>query len=104
MKRERSRVGAMLRAAAGPSLILAVLAFFGLNAVFGRNGALAYGDYRRQIAHRQVELVALQKKQAELRNRVSLLDPRHANPDMVDELARRKLNVVDPDEVIVPLK
>jgi len=39
-----------------------------------------------------------------LQNRVTLLDPRHANPDMVDELVRKELNVAHPDEVIVPLK
>ena len=36
-------------------------------------------------------------------NRVSLLDPRHANPDMVDELVRRDLGVAHPDEIVVPL-
>ena len=38
------------------------------------------------------------------RNRVALLDPDHANPDMVDEMTRKELNVVRPDEVVVPLK
>ena len=102
-KRGQGRIAAMLRAAALPALVLAVMAFFGGYAVLGRNGALAYGDYQRQIVRRQAEYAALDRQRAELRNRVALLDPRHANPDMVDELARRKLNVVDPDEVIVPL-
>ena len=38
-----------------------------------------------------------------LKNRVALLDPRHANPDLVDELVRKGLNVAHPDEVIVPI-
>ena len=38
------------------------------------------------------------------KNRVALLDPDHANPDMVDEMVRKELNVAHPDEVIVPLK
>ena len=46
----------------------------------------------------------MRSKTEKLRNRVALLDPRHANPDMVDELVRRELNVAHPDEVIVPLK
>ena len=93
----------MLRGAALPTLVVAVMAFFGGYAVLGPNGATAYGDYKRLIARRQVEFVVLDRQRTELRNRVALLDPRHANPDMVDELARRKLNVVNPDEVIVPL-
>ena len=43
----------------------------------------------------------LDKQRAELKNRVDLLDPHHADPDMVDELVRKKLNVVNPDEVVV---
>jgi cell division protein FtsB len=32
-----------------------------------------------------------------------LLDPRKADPDMADELVRKDLGLVRPDEVIVPL-
>ena len=42
-------------------------------------------------------------ERAVLQNRVELLDPKHVDPDMVDELVRKELNVVHPDEVIVPL-
>jgi cell division protein FtsB len=37
-------------------------------------------------------------------NRVMLLDPQKANPDMVDELVRRDLGLAQPDEVIIPLR
>lgn len=80
------------------------MAFFGGYAVLGANGLLAYGDYKRQVAKREHQFAALDQKRELLRNRVALLDPRHANPDMVDELVRRELNVAHPDEVIVPLK
>lgn len=79
------------------------MAFFGGYAVLGANGLLAYGDYKRQVAKREHQFAALDQKRELLRNRVALLDPRHANPDMVDELVRRELNVAHPDEVIVPL-
>ena len=94
----------MLRRAALPALALAVMAFFGGYAVVGPNGALAYGDYKRQLASHVVKLAQLEQQRAVLKNRVNLLDPRHANPDMVDELVRKQLNVAHPDEVIVPLK
>ena len=38
-----------------------------------------------------------------LKNRVALLDPKHVDPDMADELVRKQLGVANPDEVIVPL-
>ncbi len=79
------------------------MAFFGIYAVAGPNGVLALGDYKRQLLKRERDYAMLDQRRTMLRNRVALLDPRHANPDMVDELVRRELNVAHPDEVIVPL-
>ncbi|WP_419808721.1 FtsB family cell division protein [Sphingomonas sp.] len=93
-----------MRRAALPAAGLVLIVFFGAYAVLGRNGVLAYGDYQRQLAAREREYAQLDQRRAVLRNRVALLDPDHANPDMVDEMTRKELNVVHPDEVVVPLK
>ena len=100
---KRSTFRTMLRRAGPPAALLIVGAFFGGYAIMGPNGALAYGDIQRQLDKRQSDLAVLEQKRAELKNRVALLDPRHADPDMVDELARKKLNVVHPDDMIVDL-
>ncbi|MDB5707467.1 MAG: septum formation initiator [Sphingomonas bacterium] len=100
---KRSTFRTMLRRAGPPAALLIVGAFFGGYAIMGPNGALAYGDIQRQLVKRQADLATLDKQRSELKNRVTLLDPRHADPDMVDELARKKLNVVHPDDVIVDL-
>ena len=94
----------MLRRAAPPALGLGIVGLFGGYAVVGQNGMLAYGDYQRQIMRHQQVMARLDRQRAVLQNRVDLLDPRHANPDMVDELVRKQLNVAHPDEMIVPLK
>jgi hypothetical protein len=39
----------------------------------------------------------------QLKNRVDLLDPDHADPDLSGELVRDKLNVIHPDEVVILL-
>ncbi len=93
-----------LRRAALPAMGLTLMAFFGAYAVLGPNGALAYGDYKRQLARRERDYQVLDQQREVLKNRVALLDPDHANPDMVDEMVRKELNVAHPDEVIVPLK
>jgi cell division protein FtsB len=93
-----------LRRAAVPAAALVLIAFFGAYAVLGPNGLLAYGDYQRQLTKRERDYTALDAHRAKLQNRVALLDPDHANPDMVDEMTRKELNVVHPDEVVVPLK
>ena len=98
------KISKTLRRAAMPALGLTVLSFFGGYAVFGANGVLAYGEYQSQLEKRELYYQELDRKRAVLANRVALLDPRHANPDLVDEMTRKRLNVVHPDEVIVPLK
>ena len=102
MGRSSQQLRKTLRRAAFPAAGLVLIAFFGLYAVFGANGLLAYGDYQRQLAKRERDYAALDGRRAVLRNRVALLDPDHANPDMVDEMARKQLNVLRPDEVVVP--
>ena len=79
-----------------------VIAFFGAYAVLGPNGVFAYGDYHHQLGRREQEFAALDHQRAVMRNRVALLDPDHATPDMVDEMTRKELNVLHPDEVVVP--
>lgn len=93
----------ILRRAGPPALALVVMAFFGGYAIVGPNGMLVYGDYKRELAAREAVYAALDKQRAVLRNRVNLLDPRHANPDMAEELVRKQLKLAHPDEVIVPL-
>ena len=86
-----------------PAASLAIIAFFGGYALFGSNGVLAWGDYSQRFQHRSQALAEIERERAILANRVALLDPRHANPDMVDELARKELGVIHPDEVVIPL-
>jgi cell division protein FtsB len=93
-----------MRRAALPALGLTIMAFFGAYAVLGPNGILAYGDYKKQLVRREKQFAAIDQKRAVLKNRVALLNPDHANPDMVDEMVRKQLNVAHPYEVIVPLK
>jgi cell division protein FtsB len=93
-----------LRAAAAPAAALIVVAFFGGYALLGPNGALAWGDYSRQLRERQAELARVEKARGELSNRVALLDPRHANRDLAEELVRRDLGLVQPGEVVIRLR
>lgn len=104
MAKSRKNVWNSVRAAAMPALAILIVAFFGGYALFGSNGVLAWGEYSKQIDVRRVDLAKAEQERALLANRVALLDPRHANPDIVDELVRRDLGVAHPDEVIVPLR
>jgi len=97
------KLRSLLLSAAAPATAMLVIAFFGGYALIGPNGVLAWGDYNRMLHKRQAELAVLKKERAAIANRVALLDPKKANPDMVDELIRKELGVAHPDEVIIPL-
>jgi cell division protein FtsB len=93
----------LIRRVAMPALALIVVGNFAGYAVAGPNGLLAWGGYHRNLNERKVELAQLERDRAQLRHRSALLDPRKADPDMADELVRRDLGLVRPDEVIIPL-
>src|SRR4051794_23431798 len=93
----------LIRRSAAPALALVIVGTFAGHAIAGPNGLLAWGGYHRALKERQVELTKLDAEKAQLRHRSALLDPRKADPDMADELVRKDLGLVRPDEVIVPL-
>jgi cell division protein FtsB len=97
------RIFELIRRAAFPALALIVVGTFAGHAIAGPNGILAWGGYHRALKEREAELAQLEQERAQLKHRSDLLDPRKADPDMADELVRKDLGLVRPDEVIVPL-
>jgi cell division protein FtsB len=98
-----SRIFALIRRVAMPALAVIIVGTFAGHAIAGPNGILAWGGYHRALKERQAELARLEQEKAQLRHRSRLLDPNRADPDMADELVRKDLGLVRPDEVIVPL-
>jgi cell division protein FtsB len=101
--RGAKRSFSLIRRSAAPALALIVVGTFAGHAIAGPNGLLAWGGYHRALNERKAELARLEQEKAELRHHSALLDPRKADPDMADELVRKDLGLVRPDEVIVPL-
>ena len=93
----------LIRRAAWPAAGMLVIAYFLGAAIVGENGVLAWGDYRRAKTQQSAQLALLEAQRARLAHRAALLDPAHADPDLVEELVRRELGVARPDEVIIPV-
>ena len=93
-----------LKSSISAALALITLLAIGAYAILGPTGLLAWSDYQQRLDQREAELASLQQERNGLRNRIDLLDPNGADPDLVGELMRKKLNVASPDEIIVPLK
>ncbi|MFW2830018.1 FtsB family cell division protein [Sphingomonas sp. ID0503] len=100
MPRPRSALS-LARSALFPALAVLVVANFAGYAIVGSNGLLAWGDYKRQLKERRAELALLQSERDHLARRTALVDPRRVDPDMADEMVRRQLGLVRPDEVIL---
>ena len=93
----------MIRRAALPALMLIIIGSFAGHAVAGPTGLLAWGGYHRDLAARRAELASLQIERDRLKHRSALLNPKSADPDLGEEMIRKDLGLIRPDEVIVPL-
>jgi cell division protein FtsB len=99
-----SQARSLIRRAVWPAVALLIIGTFAGHAVAGPNGLLAWGGYNRDLVVKRQELARLEAQREQLRHRSALLDPRRADPDMADELVRRDLGLVRPDEVIIALE
>jgi cell division protein FtsB len=84
-------------------LALGILLLLGGMALAGPGGLLAWGENSALLEQRQAQIAQLVAERDQLKNRVELLDPDSADPDLSGELVRSKLNVLHPDEVVVLL-
>jgi cell division protein FtsB len=71
--------------------------------IAGPSGIIAWGENERLLAQQQEQIARLDAQRDHLRNRVALLDPHHADPDLAGELLRSNLNVAHPDEMVMLL-
>ncbi len=92
-----------LRRALLPAVCILLIGYFVSHAITGPTGVIAWKGYKADHAALQKQALASAEAKAALDRKVKLLDPRRVDPDLADELVRKNLNVVKPDEVVVPL-
>ncbi len=93
----------LVRRALLPVGLLLVSGWFLQHALFGTSGLVALEDIRAERDALLAERRGLAARKADIEARLALLDPRGADPDYAEELVRRHLGVVRPDEVVIPL-
>ena len=86
------------------SLALVLLVVLTVGAIAGPTGMLAWAENSEVLSERQSQIALLSKKRDALKNRVDLLDPKGADPDLIGELVRKDLGVIHPDEIVVTLE
>ena len=75
--------------------------YFGYHAVNGSRGLLASQETSEELDNAERSLAALEAKRAGLERRVERLRPETLDPDLIDELARDSLGMIESDDVII---
>lgn len=83
---------------------LGFLLLLGGLALAGPSGLLAWGEYKVVLEKRETQIALLKEERDVLHNRVALLDPDNADPDLITELMRENLNVAHPDEYVMEIE
>lgn len=84
-------------------LALLLLVVLTLSAIAGPTGLLAWHENSEELELREARIAVLTEQRDALKNRVALLDPNGADPDLISELVREDLGVLHPDEIVVTL-
>ena len=91
-----------IRAAAVPSVFLALVAYFSWNATQGERGLRTYAMRQEQLRSVQAELDRTVLDRETWERRVAGLRTQRLDPDTLDERARAMLNVADPSDIVMP--
>ena len=84
-----------------PTITAGVLAYFGFHAYHGEFGINSKYAFEARAAELQRELDEIRGRRIGLERRVQLLHDGTLEKDMLDEQARRALDLLQPDEVTI---
>lgn len=84
-----------------PGIAAVFLSYFGFHAFHGEYGIYAKYRLQERVATLEADLARVQAERVAIEQRVRLLHDGSLEKDMLDEQARRALNVAAPDEIVV---
>jgi len=87
-----------------PALSIAVVGYFGSYAIWGERGLLVLEDTQAKLGIQQEKLTQIAAQRDRLAHRIALMEEGHADPDLVEELARTQLMDGAPNQVAIPRK
>lgn len=96
-QRKQSKVRPLLI----PAACLLLLAYFGYHAVEGDYGHNALQKLKARQTDLAGELARLKEERQALDRRVALMRPESLDPDMIEERARRTLNVARANDIVI---
>lgn len=85
------------------SAILMLIVYFCYHSFSGQRGFIAFLKLSKDIKSRSLELSNLEKERLTIENKVKLLYPNSLDLDMLDEIARREMGLIDSQEKVIIL-
>jgi cell division protein FtsB len=82
---------------------LALLSYFAWHAYHGTRGFPYRDKLLAQSAQLEQKFAEISMLSQSIETRVALMRPESVDPDMLDELARKNLDLVQKSDIIVPL-
>ena len=85
-----------------PAICITATLYFGYFGIMGPRGLLAWSQAEADLIVAQGEHAKLKGEREALQHRITLLDERALDPDLLEEVARSLLLQGHPNEVAVP--
>ena len=82
-------------------VLIGLVLYFGYFAIYGKHGLVNWIRLQEEIALKQGELDSARADRTALEHRVRLLRPESVDPDLLEEQARARLGLSQPDEVVI---
>jgi cell division protein FtsB len=91
------------RALMAPVLGIALTAYFGYHLVEGDRGLRAWLRLSQELRQAKEQLAVVSEKHTELQHRVAHMRSDKVDPDLLESQIRKTLDVLRPDEIVIPL-
>lgn len=82
---------------------MSLLGYFGWHGFYGPRSFEHRDALAAKAVEREAKLAAIREQREALQRKVSLMRPQSIDPDMLDELARERLDYAKPGELIIRL-
>jgi cell division protein FtsB len=100
--RVNRRIGRNIRLILLPAICCAMSGYFGYTIVFGDRGLMAWRQTQDELRIAQQDLASVRTRREALQHRISLLDGKAIDPDLLEEVAHSALLQTRSGEVAVP--
>lgn len=85
------------------SLLFLLIIYFIYHSLHGDRGIFAYFQLKQELVQKEKMLTQLLENKSVLENRTRSMHPSSIDSDMLDELARKELGLIGPDEKVIIL-